>query len=155
MATTFEGQLSGKGLKVALVVARFNSVVGDRLLAGAVDALVRHGVDPDGIDRAYVPGAFELAPVARRLAASGRYQAVVALGAVIRGGTPHFEYVCQAAARGVADAAADAKVPITFGVLTTDSLEQALDRAGGKAGNKGAEAALAAIEMANLYRAIG
>ena len=154
MSRSYQGHLNGKELCIAIVAARFNSLIVERLSAAAVETLVRHGVDPQSIDTVTVPGSFEIPPVARRLAAQGRYQAVVCLGAVIRGETPHFEYVSAAAARGISQAAAEGPAPVTFGVLTTDTLEQALERAGGKAGNKGSEAALAAIEMANLYRAL-
>ncbi len=148
----YEGSLVGTGLRVALAVARTNDLVTRRLLEGALDALRRHGVAEEDLTVAWAPGAFELPQVARRLAATGRFEAVVCLGAVIRGDTPHWEYVAGQAARGTAAAAAEADLPVTFGVLTCDTLEQALDRAGGKGGNKGAEAALAALEMVNLFR---
>lgn len=151
---TFEGNAIGTGLRVALVVARHNSLVTARLLEGALDALRRHGVAEEDTAVAWVPGGFELPLAARRLAASGRYDAVVCLGAVVRGETPHWEYVAAEAARGIAAAARDTGVPVTFGVLTCDTMDQALDRAGGKGGHKGAEAALAAVEMANLLRAL-
>jgi 6,7-dimethyl-8-ribityllumazine synthase len=152
MGNTFQGELSGAGLRIGIVVSRFNEVVTSRLLAGARSALERHGVHDDDVDVAWVPGAFELPLVARKLAESHRYDAVVCLGAVIRGETPHFGYVAGEAARGIADAARDTGVPVVFGVLTTDTLEQALERAGGKAGNKGYDAVLSAIEVANLLR---
>lgn len=152
MGHTFQGELHGAGLRLALVVSRFNEVVTSRLLAGARSALERHGVHEDDVDVAWVPGAFELPLAARRLAESRRYDAVVCLGAVIRGETPHFLYVASEAARGVADVARDTGVPAIFGVITSDTLEQALERAGGKAGNKGYDAVLSAIEMANLLR---
>lgn len=155
MGKTFQGHLVATGLRFGIVVARFNGLVTEQLLSGAQDALVRHGADPDQIDVAWVPGAFELSIAVQRMAAAGRYDAVVALGCVIRGATPHFDYVAAEAARGVATATAAAGVPVTFGVLTTDTIEQALERAGTKAGNKGADAALAAVEMANLLRALG
>ncbi len=148
----YEGSLLGTGLRVALAVARTNDLVTRRLLEGALDALRRHGVAEEDVAVAWAPGAFELPLVVRRLAATGRFDAVVCLGAVIRGDTPHWEYVAGQAARGTATAAAEADLPVTFGVLTCDTLEQALDRAGGKGGNKGAEAALAAVELANLLR---
>ena len=154
MGNTFQGELSGAGLRIGIAVSRFNEVVTSRLLAGARSALERHGVHEDDVDVAWVPGAFELPLVARKLAASGRYQAVICLGAVVRGETPHFEYVAGAAARGIADAARDTGVPVIFGVLTPNTLEQALERAGGKAGNKGYDAAVSAIEMANLLRSL-
>ena len=152
MGNTFQAELSGAGLRIGIAVSRFNEVVTSRLLAGARSALERHGVHDDDVDVAWVPGAFELPLVARKLAESHRYDAVVCLGAVIRGETPHFEYVASEAARGIADAARDTGVPAIFGVLTTDTLEQALERAGGKAGNKGYDAVLSAIETANLLR---
>ncbi len=152
MAHTFQGELTGSGLRIALVVARFNEAVTVRLLSGARGALERHGVRDDDVDLAWVPGAFELPLVARRLAESHRYDAVVCLGAVIRGETAHFEFVAAEAARGVADVGRDTSVPAIFGVLTTDTLEQALERAGGKFGNKGYDAAVGAIEMASLAR---
>ena len=152
MGKTFQGELHGAGLRIALVVSRFNEVVTSRLLAGARSALERNGVADDDVDVAWVPGAFELPVIARRLAESRRYDAVVCLGAVIRGETPHFEYVAAEAARGIGDVARDTGVPTIFGVLTPNTLEQALERAGGKAGNKGYDAAISAVEMANLLR---
>ena len=152
MGNTFQGELHGAGLRIAVVVSRFNEVVTSRLLAGARSALERHGVHEDDVDVAWVPGAFELPLAARKLAEGRRYDAVVCLGAVIRGETPHFDYVAGEAARGIADAARDTGVPVIFGVLTPNTLEQALERAGGKAGNKGYDAAVNAIEMANLLR---
>ena len=150
MGTTFQGELHGAGLRVALVVARFNEIVTSRLLAGARSALERHGVSD--VDVAWVPGAFELPMAARRLAESRRYDAVVCLGAIIRGETPHFEYIAAETARGVGQVAQETGVPTIFGVITPNTLEQALDRAGGKVGNKGYDAAISAIEMANLMR---
>ena len=154
MGNIFQGKLDGNGLRIAVAVSRFNEVVTSRLLAGARDALERHGVHQDDVDVAWVPGAFELPLVARKLAESRRYDAVVCLGAVIRGETPHFEYVAGEAARGVADAGRDTGVPAIFGVITPNTLEQALERAGGKKGNKGFDAAVNAIEMVNLLRAL-
>jgi 6,7-dimethyl-8-ribityllumazine synthase len=148
----YEGSLVATGLKVAVVVARFNSLVTEQLLAGAADALRRHGVEDRDIDVFRCPGTFELSPVLRRVARTGRYDAVVALGAVIRGGTPHFEYVAAEATKGVAQVSMEADCAVTMGVLTCDTMEQALERAGVKAGNKGAEAAVAAIEQANVLR---
>ena len=148
----YEGTFVGAGLKFGIVVSRFNSVITEKLLDGAKDTLRRHGVDLDGVDIAWVPGTFEMPLVAKRFAKSGKYDAVICLGAVIRGGTPHFEYVSSQVARGVAQAAWDAEIPVTFGVLTTDSIEQAIERAGTKAGNKGGEAALAALESAQLMK---
>jgi len=150
MARTFSGELTAKGLKVAIVVSRFNEFITGKLLAGAEDELVRHGVLPDDIDVFWVPGSFEIPAVAARLAEKN-YGAVICVGAVIRGSTPHFEYVAAEVSKGVAQVAIKAKMPVTFGVLTTDNIEQAIERAGAKAGNKGADAARAAIEMANLY----
>jgi 6,7-dimethyl-8-ribityllumazine synthase len=152
MGTTYEGKLTGKGLRFALVVGRFNEFISTRLLEGALDNLRRHETAEDDIDVAWVPGAFEIPLVARRLAASGRYDAVVCLGAVIRGGTPHFDYVAAETTKGIAKAGLDTDVPVVFGVLTTDSVEQAVERAGTKAGNKGWAAATTALEMANLLR---
>lgn len=152
--TTFEGNLTGQGLKFALVVGRFNDLFSTRLLSGAQDALARHGVDPAGVDVAFVPGAFEIPLVAHKLAASGRYDAIVALGVIIRGGTPHFEYVASEASKGIAKVSLDTGVPVLFGIITADTIEQAVERAGTKAGNKGWDAAVAAIEMANLLRAM-
>jgi 6,7-dimethyl-8-ribityllumazine synthase len=148
----YEGSLVATGLKVAVVVARFNSLVTEQLLAGAADTLRRHGVDDGDVDVFRCPGTFELPPVLRRLARSGRYDAVIALGAVIRGGTPHFEYVAAEATKGIGLVSMEADCAVTMGVLTCDTMEQALERAGVKAGNKGAEAAVAAIEQANVLR---
>jgi len=151
---TFEGKLSGKGMKFALVVGRFNEMISTRLYEGALDCLRRHDVRETDVDAAWVPGAFEMPLVAGRLAASGRYDAVICLGAVIRGGTPHFEYVAAEAAKGIAKVTLDTGVPVAFGVLTTDTVEQAVERAGTKAGNKGWAAAATALEMANLLRVL-
>ena len=152
--STFEGNLIGTGLKFGIVVARFNELLSSRLLSGAQDALVRHGVAADDIDVAWVPGAFEIPMVAGKLATSGRYDALIALGVVIRGGTPHFEYVSAEVSKGVAKVSMDSGVPVMFGVITADTIDQAVERAGTKAGNKGWEAAEAAIEMANLHKAL-
>ncbi|WP_078380118.1 6,7-dimethyl-8-ribityllumazine synthase [Sutcliffiella halmapala] len=152
MGKIFEGNLVGSGLKFAIVVGRFNEFITSKLLGGAQDALKRHGVEEDQVDVAWVPGAFEIPLVAKRLADSGKYDAVITLGTVIRGATPHFDYVCNEAAKGVSAASMASGVPIIFGVLTTETIEQAIERAGTKAGNKGWEAAAAAIEMANLLR---
>ncbi|HUJ57254.1 MAG TPA: 6,7-dimethyl-8-ribityllumazine synthase [Kofleriaceae bacterium] len=154
MPTTIEGTLSAAGLRLAIVASRFNGLVVEPLVAGAIDAFVRSGGDADAITIVRCPGAWELPQVVRRVAARGGIDAIVALGAVIRGQTPHFDYVAGEAARGIAGAAATADVAISFGVLTTDTIEQALERAGSKAGNKGFDATLAAIELANLYRAL-
>lgn len=154
MGKTFEGQLLGQGLRFAVVVARFNELISSRLLGGCRDALKRHGVDDEAVDVAWVPGSWEIPLVAQKLAASGRYDAVICLGAVIRGGTPHFEYVAAEAAKGVAHASLATGRPVIFGILTTNSIEEAVERAGTKHGNKGSDAAVAAIEMANLMRAL-
>ncbi|HEC2145571.1 6,7-dimethyl-8-ribityllumazine synthase [Staphylococcus delphini] len=148
----FEGQLNGKGLKIGVVVSRFNDLITGRLLDGAQDALRRHQVAEDDVDVAYVPGAFELPIVAKKMAQTGKYDAVVTLGCVIRGATSHYDYVCNEAAKGIAKASDDTGIPVIFGVLTTENIEQAIERAGTKAGNKGAESAVGAIEMANLLR---
>lgn len=155
MGQRFEGNLVGEGLRVGIVVARFNDFITSKLLAGAMDGLVRHGVDEANVDVAWVPGSFEIPVVAKRLAQSGRYDAVLCLGAVIRGATPHFEYVAAEAAKGIATVALQTGVPVIFGVLTTDTIEQAIERAGTKAGNKGYDAAVTGIEMARLLRALG
>ncbi|AUJ52429.1 6,7-dimethyl-8-ribityllumazine synthase [Staphylococcus hominis] len=148
----FEGKLVGTNLKVAIVVSRFNDFITNRLLDGAKDTLVRHGVDEDNIDVAYVPGAFEIPLVAKKLAQKNDYDAVITLGCVIRGATSHYDYVCNEVAKGVSKANDITNTPVIFGVLTTESIEQAVERAGTKAGNKGAEAAVSAIEMANLLK---
>ncbi len=154
MPKIIEGKLDAKGLRVGLLVSRFNSFVSDRLVEGAIDALLRHGGEQDDISVVRVPGAFEIPPTAKQMAQSGRYDAIVCLGAVIRGATPHFEYVSAEVSKGVASVSIDSGIPVTFGVLTTDTIEQAIERAGSKAGNKGFDAAVAAIEMANLYKAL-
>ena len=153
---TIEGQLVvPAGARFAIVAARFNAFIVEHLVAGALDALKRHGADPEGIVIVKVPGAWEMPGVCARLASSKSFDAVIALGAVIRGGTPHFDYVAAEVSKGVAQASVGTGVPVAFGVLTTDSIEQAVERAGTKAGNKGAEAALAAVEMVSLSRALG
>ena len=149
---TFEGGLSAQGLRFALVVSRFNSFVTDRLLSGAQDAIARSGGDLANVDLVRIPGAWEFPVTLRALARTGRYDGIVCLGAVIRGDTPHFDYVAGSAASGIAAVANETGLPIAFGVLTTNTFEQAIDRAGGKAGNKGFDAAMTAIEMANLLR---
>ena len=154
MGATYEGKLTGKDLKFALVVGRFNEFISTHLLDGALDNLRRHETAEADIETVWVPGAFEMPLVAQRLAASGRYDAVICLGAVIRGGTPHFDYVAAEAAKGIAKASLDSGVPVVFGVLTTDSVEQAVERAGTKAGNKGWAAATTALEMSNLMRVL-
>lgn len=150
--TTYEGKLIGTGLKVAIITGRFNDFIGSKLLGGAKDTLLRHDVAENDVDVIWVPGAFEIPLIAKQVAMTGKYDAVITLGAVIRGSTPHFDYVCSEVAKGVATASMETGVPIVFGVLTTDSIEQAIERAGTKAGNKGADAAMTAIEMANLLR---
>lgn len=155
VANVIEGNLVGTGLSFAIVVSRFNAFITAKLLDGALDALKRHGVAEEAVDVVWVPGAFEIPLVARKLAERGKYDAVICLGTVIRGATPHFEYVSAEAAKGIAQAALQTGVPVIFGVLTTDTIEQAVERAGTKAGNKGWEAATAAIEMANLMRRLG
>jgi 6,7-dimethyl-8-ribityllumazine synthase len=152
MTTTYEGGLNGSGLRVAIAVARFNELITERLLAGALDGLKRHGVDEGSITVARVPGAFELPLVCQRLAASGEYDAVIALGAVIRGATGHYDFVAGQCASGLQSAQLATGVPVIFGVLTTDTIEQAIERAGTKAGNEGFEAAATAIETADLVR---
>ncbi|CAC8112436.1 6,7-dimethyl-8-ribityllumazine synthase [Staphylococcus aureus] len=150
----FEGKLIGKDLKVAIVVSRFNDFITGRLLEGAKDTLIRHDVNEDNIDVAFVPGAFEIPLVAKKLASSGNYDAVITLGCVIRGATSHYDYVCNEVAKGVSKVNDQTNVPVIFGILTIESIEQAVERAGTKAGNKGAEAAVSAIEMANLLKSI-
>lgn len=150
MAGVIEGQLTANGRRFAVVATRFNDLIVDRLVGGAVDTLTRHGASPDDVQLIKCPGSFELPQVARSAAASGRYDAVIALGCLIRGGTPHFDHICAWTTRSIGDAGIATGVPVTCGVLTCDSLEQALERAGAKMGNKGVEAALAAIEMADL-----
>lgn len=150
----FEGKLIGKDLKVAIVVSRFNDFITGRLLEGAKDTLIRHDVNEDNIDVAFVPGAFEIPLVAKKLASSGNYDAVITLGCVIRGATSHYDYVYNEVAKGVSKVNDQTNVPVIFGILTTESIEQAVERAGTKAGNKGAEAAVSAIEMANLLKSI-
>ncbi len=152
MGQVFEGHLVGTGLKVGIVVGRFNEFITSKLLGGAQDALKRHGINSEDVDVAWVPGAFEIPFAAKKLAASGQYDAVITLGTVIRGSTPHFDYVCNEAAKGIASLSMQHDIPVIFGVLTTDTIEQAVERAGTKAGNKGWEAAVAAIEMANLNK---
>lgn len=149
---TIEGQLIATDLKIGIVVARFNEFIGSRLLDGAVDTLKRHGMEESAITIAWVPGAYEIPLVAKKMAASDNYDAVITLGAVIRGATSHYDYVCSEVAKGVSSAADSTGVPVMFGVLTVDSIEQAIERAGTKAGNKGAEVAVGAIEMTNLVK---
>jgi 6,7-dimethyl-8-ribityllumazine synthase len=148
----YEGKLIGKGQRVGIVVGRFNEFITGKLLGGALDSLKRHDVADKDVEVAWVPGAFEIPIVAQKMAKSGKYDAVICLGAVIRGSTPHFDYVCSEVAKGVAKVNLDTGIPTIFGVLTTDSIEQAIERAGSKAGNKGWEAATTAIEMVNLLK---
>lgn len=150
----YEGKFNAQGLKFAIVAARFNELITSKLIGGADDALVRHGAAADDIDMIWVPGAFEIPLAAQKLAASGKYDAIICLGAVIRGSTPHFDYVCAEVSKGVAQVSLKHNVPVAFGVLTTEDIEQAIERAGTKAGNKGFDAAMGAIEMANLMKEI-
>ncbi|RST75142.1 6,7-dimethyl-8-ribityllumazine synthase [Siminovitchia acidinfaciens] len=154
MSRVFEGNLVGTGLKIGIVVGRFNEFITGKLLSGAMDALKRHGVSEDDVTVAWVPGAFEIPLTAKKMAETNEYDAIITLGTVIRGATPHFDYVCNEAAKGAANVALQSGIPVIFGVLTTDTIEQAIERAGTKAGNKGWESAVGAIEMANLYRAM-
>jgi 6,7-dimethyl-8-ribityllumazine synthase len=154
MAKIYEGGLVAEGLKFGVVAARFNEFTTNKLGGGAMDALTRHGAAADDIELAWVPGAFEIPLVAKKMAASKKYDAVICLGAVIRGNTPHFDYVCAEVSKGVAHVGMESGVPTIFGVLTTETIEQAVERAGTKAGNKGFDAAVSAIEMANLLKAL-
>ncbi len=151
MSTVFEGQITGAGRSFGIVVSRFNDFISLKLLEGAMDCLRRHGVDDANVTIAWVPGAFDIPPLAKRMGDSGSYDAVLCLGAVIRGGTPHFDYVAAEVAKGVAQAGMATGVPTIFGVLTADSIEQAVERAGTKAGNRGWDAAMAAMELSDLY----
>ncbi|WP_346885685.1 6,7-dimethyl-8-ribityllumazine synthase [Clostridium sp. UBA4395] len=148
----FEGNLVAQGLRVGIVVGRFNEFIVSKLLGGAIDGLKRHGVEEDNIEVAWVPGAFELPLVAKKMAQNENYDAIICLGAVIKGSTPHFDYVCAEASKGIASVSLSTEKPVVFGVLTTDTIEQAIERAGTKAGNKGYDAAVTAIEMANLLK---
>lgn len=147
---TIEGQLTAKDKRIALVASRFNSIFSEKLVSGAVDFILRHGGDRENVTLVMVPGAFELPLAAKKLAESGRYHGVICLGVVIRGATPHFDYVCAEASKGIAQVMMDTGIPVGFGVLTTDSVEQAIERSGSKAGNKGAEAAAAVLEMIDV-----
>lgn len=149
---TIEGKLIAEGLKFGIVVGRFNEFIGGKLLSGAIDAIKRHGASEEDVDLAWVPGAFEIPLVAKKMVKSGKYDAVICLGAVIKGSTPHFDYVSNEVTKGVASVSLEEEVPVIFGVLTTNTIEQAIERAGTKAGNKGFEAAATAIEMANLLK---
>ncbi len=155
MGKPFEGMLLGKGLKFGLVVSRFNEFITKKLVEGAEDALSRHGVSQDDIEIAWVPGSFELPLIAQKLAQTNRYDAVICLGAVIRGGTPHFEYIAAEVTKGIAQVSLDSGLPVIYGMVTADTLEQAIERAGTKEGNQGFKAATSAIEMANLVKSIG
>lgn len=152
MKKTYEGHLVGTGLKIGIVVSRFNEFITGKLLSGAEDALKRHGVKGEDVTVVWVPGAFEIPLTAKKLSQSGKYDAIITLGTVIRGATPHFDFVSNEVAKGVAATAMESGTPIIFGVLTTDTIEQAIERAGTKAGNKGWEAAVGAIEMGNLFK---
>lgn len=149
---TNEGNLLAKGLKFGIIVGRFNELISSQLLGGAVDGLVRHGVEKSDIEACWVPGALEIPLIAQKMATAKKYDAIICLGAVIRGSTPHFDYVASEMAKGIAKVSLDSGLPVIFGVLTTDSIEQAIERAGTKAGNKGYDAAVTAIEMANLVK---
>ena len=150
----YEGKLVSKGIKVGIVVARFNEFIGSKLLGGAIDGLKRHDVKEEDIDVAWVPGAFEIPLIAAKMAKQGKYDAVICLGAVIRGSTTHYDYVCSEVSKGVAHVSLQSEIPVIFGVLTTENIEQAIERAGTKAGNKGYDCALTAIEMVNLINEI-
>jgi len=150
----FEGNLVGKDLSIGIVAGRFNDFIVSKLVDGALDGLKRHGVNENDIELSLVPGAFEIPLIAKKMANSKKYDAIICLGAVIKGSTPHFDYVCAEVSKGVASVSLDSEIPVIFGVLTTDSIEQAIERAGTKAGNKGYDAAMSAIEMANLLRSI-
>jgi 6,7-dimethyl-8-ribityllumazine synthase len=154
MSKNYEGMLLGEGLKIGLVVSRFNEFISVRLLEGAKDALLRHGVKDDDIEVAWTPGSFEIPLIAKKLAQAGRYNAVVCLGAVIRGGTPHFDYIAAEVSRGLGNVMLETGVPVSFGVITADTLEQAIERAGTKEGNMGFKAAMGAIEMASLVKSL-
>ncbi|NFI07872.1 6,7-dimethyl-8-ribityllumazine synthase [Clostridium botulinum] len=150
----YEGRLTAEGLKVGIIVSRFNEFITSKLLAGSIDCLKRHGAKEDNIEVCWVPGAFEIPVIAKKMASKGKYDAVICLGAVIRGATPHFDYVSSEVSKGVAHVSLDKEVPAIFGVLTTDTIEQAIERAGTKAGNKGYDAAMSAIEMSNLMKVL-
>ena len=154
MPNVYEGHLNGTGLKFGIIVSRFNSFITTKLLDGALDAIKRHGGDLEQVDVVWVPGAFETPGIAKQLAESGRYDAIICIGAVIRGATPHFDYVAAESAKGIANVSLSTGVPIIYGIITTDTIEQAIERAGTKSGNKGAEAAVTAIEIANLRKKI-
>jgi len=155
LAKTFEGELAAAGLKFGIVASRWNGFVTDRMLSGAIDALVGHGASEENIEVARVPGTWEIPVIAKKMANAGKYDAVVCIGCLIRGATPHFEYLAAEVTRGIGEIALQSGVPVTYGILTVNNVEQAVERAGTKSGNKGAEAATAAIEMANLLRSMG
>ncbi len=152
---TYEGKLVSKDIKIGIVAARFNEFITSKLLGGAVDALIRHEVNEENIEVAWVPGAFEIPLIASKMAKSRKYDAVICLGAVIRGSTTHYDYVCSEVSKGIASVSLNSDIPVMFGVLTTENIEQAIERAGSKAGNKGFDCAVGAIEMVNLIREIG
>ncbi len=154
MPRTLEGRISAEGLTLAVIVSRFNDFISSKLVEGALDALKRHGMDEEKLTLVKVPGAFEIPMTAKRLAKTGKYDAIICLGAVIRGATPHFDYVAAEVSKGIASVSLESSIPVTFGVLTTDNLEQAIERAGSKVGNKGWDSAIAAMEMVNLYKEI-
>ena len=154
MPEIIEGRISAEGFRFAILVSRFNDFISSKLVEGAMDALKRHGGNEDQVSLIKVPGAFEIPLAAKKLAESGKFNAIICLGAVIRGSTPHFDYVAAEVSKGIAQVALESKVPVTFGVLTTDNLEQAIERAGSKSGNKGWDAAMAAMEMVNLFKQI-
>jgi 6,7-dimethyl-8-ribityllumazine synthase len=155
MAKVYQGNLIGTGLKIGIINSRFNEFITSKLLSGALDALVRHDVKDEDIEIAWVPGAYEIPMTAQRMASSEKYDAIICLGAVIRGATPHFDYIAAEASKGIAQVGLKTGLPVIFGVITTDTIEQAIERAGTKVGNKGTEAAVTAIEMANLFKSIG
>lgn len=152
MGQIFEAKLVGTGLKIGIVVGRFNEFINDKLLGGAIDGLKRHGVEEEHIDIAWVPGAFEVPLITKKMAETNKYDAIIGLGTVIRGSTTHYDYVCNEAAKGIAKVSLDTGIPIIFGIVTTENIEQAIERAGTKAGNKGYDSAVSAIEMANLNK---
>ena len=154
MPRIIEGEITARGIKFAIVVSRFNNFISQRLLDGALDALKRHGASDDQIAIVKVPGAFEIPYMAKRLSSGGGFDCVICLGAVIRGATPHFEYISNQVARGIASVALESRIPVSFGVITSDTLEQAIERAGAKSGNKGWDAAVSAMEMVNLFKAL-
>jgi 6,7-dimethyl-8-ribityllumazine synthase len=155
MTKVYQGTLIGTGLKIGIIISRFNEFITSKLLGGAMDTLERHGVNTDDVEIAWVPGSFEIPIAADKMASSGKYDAVICLGALIRGSTPHFDYIAAEASKGIAQVGMKTGVPTIFGVITTENIEQAIERAGTKAGNKGADAAVSAIEMANLFKEMG